>query len=554
MKKLLIHFITILAITGILSCADPVNNESTPAVNSVYPLNNSTNVKIDSSIHIVFSDIMNQASVENNTTLTNNGNAVQGVFSWNEEILIFTPDAALNRNNSYSLSINKEAENHTGNTLLNDYSCSFTTEDIDTTAPTVLSMYPEASDTNISIYSSFFVTFSESMNKSSAESSFSLKEGITPVAGGFSWNGNTMIFKPTAALSNSVEYTATINTAASDMSGNVFPTPVTSSFTTIEELTSGYTLGKNPPDFTLPKYDGGNFTLSSASGKIIIVSFVDIINGWDWLIELEKIQTQLSQNGLSANVQIVCVVYNYLDFGTETVGSIPYAGAVNDFWISDKVTATINLSGTLFPILLDSSWNTSIASDYITGFSPSIDPCFSGGSSTDLFSYIISKDHVNTDKWNTNCTAKADPISFNRMDLGAGPDTFNSTNLNTASDYYIQRIINLNTPPTISYSSPESDSEIDTISSINIVFSKPMTEAAVLNPSNYTFSGAGMENLSLTNIEYSMFNQYENSMILNFTGQITPGFIVTTFNSTNITDTAGTALSGETTIQLKAVP
>ena len=74
----------------------------------------------------------------------------------------------------------------------------------DITPPTIITVYPSSEATNVSVTTKISATFSEAMDKASAEAAFS----ITPsVAGTFSWVGNTMTFTPITNLAYSTTYT-----------------------------------------------------------------------------------------------------------------------------------------------------------------------------------------------------------------------------------------------------------------------------------------------------------------------------------------------------------
>lgn len=92
----------------------------------------------------------------------------------------------------------------------------------DTTAPMVLSTNPSNFATNVPIYSSVSVTFSEAIASSTLTStSFTLMDGTTPVPGTVIFSGGTTAtFTPTAFLAPSKVYTAKITTDIKDLSGN----------------------------------------------------------------------------------------------------------------------------------------------------------------------------------------------------------------------------------------------------------------------------------------------------------------------------------------------
>lgn len=103
----------------------------------------------------------------------------------------------------------------------------------DTTAPTVISTAPADLAPSIAINTNITATFSEAMSPSTINSTtFSLKQGTTPVAGTVAYVGNTATFHPTSNLSGTTAYTATITTGAKDLAGNALAAPKIWTFTT----------------------------------------------------------------------------------------------------------------------------------------------------------------------------------------------------------------------------------------------------------------------------------------------------------------------------------
>ncbi len=106
----------------------------------------------------------------------------------------------------------------------------------DTTAPTVSSVSPADGSVGVARGTDVTVTFSEAMDRASAEAAFSL----TPTATGtFSWNGNAMTFRPSASLAGGTQYTARVGTGAKDAAvpGNPLAAEKSWSFTTINSST-----------------------------------------------------------------------------------------------------------------------------------------------------------------------------------------------------------------------------------------------------------------------------------------------------------------------------
>src|SRR5207249_3325118 len=74
---------------------------------------------------------------------------------------------------------------------------------------------------------------SEAMDASTINTStFTLKQGTTPVAGTVNYSGVTATFTPAANLVPLTTYTATISTGAKDLAGNALASDMSWSFTT----------------------------------------------------------------------------------------------------------------------------------------------------------------------------------------------------------------------------------------------------------------------------------------------------------------------------------
>lgn len=96
--------------------------------------------------------------------------------------------------------------------------------------PSVISTSPANGEANVSIYASISVTFSKEMNKSSAETAFTIyPSGRT---WSYSWNGNTMTSTPSSSLDLGTKYTVTILNWARDLQGNRMNDSYEFSFTT----------------------------------------------------------------------------------------------------------------------------------------------------------------------------------------------------------------------------------------------------------------------------------------------------------------------------------
>jgi len=102
---------------------------------------------------------------------------------------------------------------------------------VDATAPTVVSVSPEDEATGVAVDTVVTATFSEAMDDSTiTTSSFTLDS----VAGSVSYDSDTFTatFTPSASLTTDTTYTATLNTAITDVAGNSLAVEYSWSFST----------------------------------------------------------------------------------------------------------------------------------------------------------------------------------------------------------------------------------------------------------------------------------------------------------------------------------
>jgi len=87
--------------------------------------------------------------------------------------------------------------------------------------PTVVTTNPAQGATNVARNQKITATFSETMDLTTiTAASFTLQQGITPVAGAITFSGTTAIFTPAVELTPQAMYAATLTTAVKDAAGN----------------------------------------------------------------------------------------------------------------------------------------------------------------------------------------------------------------------------------------------------------------------------------------------------------------------------------------------
>jgi hypothetical protein len=123
--------------------------------------------------------------------------------------------------------------------------------DGDTTAPTVTAVVPPNHAGGVAINTKIAAAFSEKMNPATiTTTTFTLKQGVTPVSGTVAYVGLVATFTPASDLDPSTTYTATITTGAKDLSvpGNALASDKVWSFTTgtTPDTTAPTVISTNP--------------------------------------------------------------------------------------------------------------------------------------------------------------------------------------------------------------------------------------------------------------------------------------------------------------------
>lgn len=205
----------------------PLPDSTAPTVVSRTPSAGATNVAINTTVTITFSEPMDAATITAaniKLATTSPVTAVAATVTYNTatNTATLTPTSPLANNTNYTITVTTGVTDVAGNHLAAQFVSTFTTV-ADTTSPTVLTTSP-ANGTTVAAPGTITVTFSEDMDASTIAGAISVKKtsDSSPVAGTVSYNTSTRTatFTPTTALAASSGYTVTVATSAKDLAGN----------------------------------------------------------------------------------------------------------------------------------------------------------------------------------------------------------------------------------------------------------------------------------------------------------------------------------------------
>lgn len=208
-----------------------------PEVIATIPVNETTDIGTNATVEIKFNKEMNASTINTSTfTLFNGNKKVEGVVSYADATAKFTPASDLTASKVFVASITTSVKDIVGIPLKSDYTFSFTTGVApDITVPTITLTSPVMDATDVKFDKVISTTFSEEMDASTInESSFTLKQGATLIAGSVAYSAKNATFTPSANLEAGLVYTANVSTSAKDVSGLALASAKEWSFTTDE--------------------------------------------------------------------------------------------------------------------------------------------------------------------------------------------------------------------------------------------------------------------------------------------------------------------------------
>lgn len=305
-----------------------------PTVLFTAPAHNSSAIGTNSSLTITFSEAIDPATVTNativlaDTTGSVPVNLTNISYDATNRIVTMTP-GPLTGGHVYTAQVTTNVRDLAGNRVASPYTWSFTTTAGPDPAPTVTSTSPLDGATGVGTNASIAMTFSEPMDAASVEAAFSLNP---PTPGTMTYFGKTAVFRPTALLTASTTYTATLAASATDLAGTTMGAAKTWSFTT----------GTDPDINTAPTVTG----TSPAHGATGVSRTADITVTFDQAVHPDifgKI------DGYASDVTV--------DYTTNTVTMKP-ANPLRALTAYPFIIQVRDLSGNLMPLPFSWSFTT----------------------------------------------------------------------------------------------------------------------------------------------------------------------------------------------------
>ena len=227
-----------------------------PSVTFTVPASGANDVPLNQKVSATFSGHMTAATITAAGTFTlavsGGGAAVPGTVTYDaaSDTAIFSPTAALAINTPYTATITTAAQSAQGNALAANYVWTFSTgTQPNASDPFVISTDPASAAIGVPLNQRIAATFNTPMDPStiSAVGTFTvaIAGGGAAVTGTVSYAGSTAVFTPTSNLIASTTYTATITTAAKDLTGD----PMAANFTW--NFATGLTANLVAPTITL---------------------------------------------------------------------------------------------------------------------------------------------------------------------------------------------------------------------------------------------------------------------------------------------------------------
>jgi len=180
------------------------------------------------SVSVTFSGQADHASTENAFSLTEDGVALPGAYSWDGATLFFSPFRALRSNAEFRISVAADARNGSGVSLESSFEDEFSSKPEDG-RPTVVSTVPARGGILPGLDDPVTVIFSEAVDRVSLRDCLSLSPaavGLWELGG----DGLTALFKPLEPLTWGTWYQLSVSAELRDVCGNRMGQPFSTGF------------------------------------------------------------------------------------------------------------------------------------------------------------------------------------------------------------------------------------------------------------------------------------------------------------------------------------
>jgi hypothetical protein len=342
----------------------------TPMVTSTVPANAATNVPLNQKIIATFSAPMTASTITAAGTFTlavaGSGAAVAGEVTYDaaSNTAIFAPTAALAASTQYTATVTTAAKSAQGNALAASYIWSFTTGvAANASAPFVTFTDPASAAINVPLNQRIAATFNTFMDPATVTAAgaftVAVAGGGVAVLGSVAYGGRTAVFTPTTSLTANTQYTATITTAAKDLTGVAMAGSFVWSFMTglTPNAVAPTITSTNPPSaaVNVPIDKSVNATFSKAMDPTMITNATftlavagggATVNGTVAYDPASQIATFTPSANLAANTQYTATISNMvkdLSGNSLATGAAPNPWSFTTSGVVGTGPAAINL-------------------------------------------------------------------------------------------------------------------------------------------------------------------------------------------------------------------
>ena len=210
-----------------------------PQVMATAPMLGDADVSLTGVVVADFNEGMDTTSINTRSfTLRDaGGNPVDGTVSYTGDIAVFTPDAPLQPEASYTATISTAAQSSGGMALSDAYSWNFTTGSaVAAQAPAVLFTSPAPWDTGSAVTNAISVAFDQPLDPASLGTGTVqvMAQDGSLVSGTLTCSGNMLFFMPDEYLHFNTQYSVTLSPGIRSLSGGYLGQAYSWSFTTLQ--------------------------------------------------------------------------------------------------------------------------------------------------------------------------------------------------------------------------------------------------------------------------------------------------------------------------------